>query len=129
MEELEKNKQFNILKWIFIIISLVHIVYATIVFRGLYEDGSVWIVQLLNNLANGSCQLEIDWGHPRFMIVALIEIPVLFASKFLYIHNKFSLMHIFTFFQFFLPLLALYWNYKLTKRTGRIDILCWNIFI
>ncbi len=129
MEELEKNKQFNILKWIFIIISLIHVVYATIVFRGLYEDGSVWMVQLLNNLANGSCKLEIDWGHTRFILIALIQIPVVFAYKFLHITNKFSLMHIFTFIQFFLPLLVLYWNYKLTKRTGRIDILCWNLFI
>ncbi len=129
MEELEKNKQFNILKWIFIIISFIHIGYATIVLRGIYEDGSFYIIELLNHLANGSMELQIDWEHPRFFMLAFMELPVVFAYKILLISNKFILMHIYTFVQFFLPLLILYWNYKLTKRTGRTDILFWNLFI
>ena len=44
------------------------------------------------------------------------------------IENKFVLIGIFSFSQFLLPFLALLWNFNLTKRTGRIDVLFWSIF-
>lgn len=129
MEELKNNKQFTILKWIFIIISIVHVIYAAITLRGLYLDGSGYMIQMLNDFANSKLKIVTDiLGHPRFFVVLLQELPTMFSYFILGIKNKFALMMIFSFSLFFLPLLALYWNYKLSQRTNRIDIFFWGLF-
>ena len=47
MEELKNNKQFKILAWIFIIVSIFHVLYATITMRGMYMDGGFYMIELL----------------------------------------------------------------------------------
>ncbi len=124
----ENNKLLYILKWFFIVFSIVHVVYATVTMRGMYEDGAFWMIDVLNRLSNNNYTFSIDFGHPRFFIVALNQLPLLFFHWILFVNNKTALMMLYTFTQFSLPLLALWWNYKLTKRTGRVDVLFWSLF-
>lgn len=128
MEELKNNKQFNVLKWIFIIISIIHVVYATITMRGMYMDGGFYMLKILNSIANFKIDLVFDPGHPRFFILWILQLPVYIANSIFFVSNKFALMMIYSFSHFALPILALWWNYNLTKRTGRTDILFWNLF-
>lgn len=128
MEELKNNKQFNILKWIFIIVSIIHVVYATVTMRGMYMDGGFYMIEILNNIANSKIDLVFDPGHPRFFILWILQLPVYIANSIFFIDNKFALMMIYSFSHFALPLIVLWWNYNLTKRTGRTDILFWNLF-
>lgn len=128
MEELKTNKQFVFLFTIFIVISLIHILYATLSMRGMYEDGGFYMIKMLNNISDNIFYFYYDNGHPRFFISFLHELPVLASGIILGIKNKYILMGIYSFFQFFLPFIALLWNFQLTKRTKRYDILFWSIF-
>lgn len=127
MEELRKQKSFKILFFTFILISVIHIIYAIITHRGMYCDGAYFMICQLQNLTNGIYKIEYDTFHVRFCIMALMQSPILFAYM-LGIKSKFILMGAYSFGQFAFPLLALLWNYQLTKRTKRTDILCWSIF-
>ena len=129
MEELKNNKQFKILAWIFIIVSIIHVLYATITMRGMYMDGGFYMIELLNSIANSKIDLFFDSGHPRFFILWILQLPVYIANSLFFISNKFALMMIYSFVQFFLPLLVLFWTYKLAKRTERPDILFWNLLL
>ncbi len=128
MEELKNNKLLKILFVAFIIISIIHIIYATITMRGMYCDGGFYMLDLLNNFSSEIYKLSFDETHPRFMISFLMQYPAIFAHSILHITNKFVLMGIYSFVQFALPIIFLLWNFLLTKRTKRIDILFWNIF-
>ncbi len=129
MEKLENKKLMNILKWIFIVVSVIHLIYATVTMRGMYEDGAFFMMDLMNNFSNGEYHIATDFeGHTRFFMSLLMQLPLFFFHKFCCLNNKTALMMLYTFTQFVLPLLALWWNYKLTKRTGRVDILFWSLF-
>ncbi len=130
MEELKNNKQFKVLAWIFIIVSMIHVIYATITMRGMFMDGGFYMLDLLNKFTDNIHTFSADFeGHPRFMISYLMQIPVLFAHGVLAIQNKWSLMMIYSFSQFFLPLLALYWVYKLASRLNRLDMFFWSLLL
>lgn len=128
MEELKNNKQFKTLAWIFIIISIIHVVYATITMRGMYMDGGFFMISMLDNMSNNNYDFIYDPGHPRFFIWILNQIPVYFANWALLVNNKFALMMISSFTHFALPLLALFWSWTLCKRNKRSDIFLWNLF-
>ena len=122
MDELSNNKQFKALSLIFIIFSILHVVYATITMRGMYMDGGFFTLCMLNNIANDNYNFINDPGHPRFFMLMLNQIPVYLANWALLINNKFALMMIYSFSHFALPLLALLWSWTLCKRTKRNDI-------
>ena len=126
MEELKSNKQLNVLKWIFVIVTLIHIIYATVTMRGMYMDGSFFMVEILNKCSEHIYKIAYDNNHCRMFILSFLELPTIISS--LFIKNKFALMMIFSFTQLALPVLALWLNYRLTKRTLRYDVLFWNLF-
>lgn len=128
MKEFENNKQFNILLFIFIVISIVHVLYATVTFRAMYEDGGFFMMSLLQNISDKNFTPIFDPSHTRIFILFLQEIPVYFANAIFQINNKFALMAVYSLSLFTLPLLALWWNYKLSKRTQRMDIFLWSLF-
>lgn len=127
MEDLKQSRILKILFIVFIVVSIIHVLYASFTYRGLYCDGSYYMLKLLNQLSNGDNSIVTDIGHPRFFVMALIQIPVIIAHSFLFIKNKFVLMFIYTFFQFLIPLLALFWSWCLAKRTNKIDIFFWHL--
>lgn len=129
MEELKTDKQFNVLKWIFIVVSIIHVIYATVTMRGMYLDGSFNMIDMLDNLTKWQFEISADSvGHPRFLTSLLTQLPVMFGFTVLFIKSKFALMMIYSFTLFALPLLFLWWNYKLSQRTNRIDIFFWSLF-
>ena len=126
MEEIKENKILNVLKWIFVIVTLIHIIYATVTMRGMYMDGSFFMVDILNKCSNHIYNVTYFPAHTKFLMYVVLQLPVI-LSQFV-IKNKFALMMIFSFVQFAIPVLALWFNYRLTKRTGRYDVLFWNLF-
>ena len=128
MEQLKENKRFKILFIIFILLSVIHIVYATITMRGLYCDGAFIMLEQLNNFSSKIYKLTIDSAHPRFMMSFLMQFPVMIAHALFHIKNKFVLTGIYSFVQFAIPVILSLFNFMLTKRTKRLDILFWNIF-
>ena len=127
MEELIKSKQFKILFIIFIIVSIFHILYATLTYRGLYMDGAPFLIDVLNNLASGKTGICIDPSRSRFSILLIQELPVIIAYHLFALKNKFLLMGIYTFVQIAFPFLILIWNYFLSKRTGKINVFYWSL--
>ncbi len=128
MEENKNNKLLTILFIIFIVISIIHVLYASIVFRGMYCDGAFYMVKQLNWLADGSFQIAYDPEHPRFLSMFITQVPVIIAHSLLFIKNKFTLMFVYSFAQFAIPVVSLLWGYKLAKRTNKPDIFFWNLF-
>ncbi len=126
-EELKNNKFYSILMWIFVFVSIISVTYAVLTMRGMYEDGTAFMLKMLDNISNGIYPLIIDAEHPRFMIWSILEYPVYGANLFFHINNKYALMMIFTAVELGLPLLLLFWNYKLSKRTQRLDIFFWSL--
>ena len=127
MEELKNDKRLNLLKTIFIFVSLFFILYATITMRGMYIDGSYEIIQQLNLFDNSNFLVNIF--HPNTNILSLLHLPVIFSHYVFGVDNKFVLMMLFSCSQLLLPFLFLCWNYCLTKRTQRIDIFFWSLFV
>lgn len=128
MEDIKQNKQLTVVLWIFIIVSIVHILYATITMRGLYLDGASRIIKLLNNLANGIA-IPVIVPETRNMIASLLQIPVIISYFLLGIKSKTALAMIYSFCQFFFPALFLYLNYKLTIRTKKYKVFLLNLFV
>ena len=128
MEELKNNKCYKFVFLIFIFISIIHIIYATYTMRGAYEDGSFFFLTMLQHMINEKISIIYDNFHTRFGVAFLSQIPVYLSNLYLGIDNKFSLLRIYSLTFFLFPFLALLWNFQLTKRTQRIDILFWNVF-
>lgn len=128
MEELKENKTLKILSWIFVIVSLIHVLYATITMRGMYLDASVFMVHLLNNFSNGIIDI-VKAPEARTITLAIPQIPVIFSYFVLGIKSKIALTMIYSFAQFFLPLLFLLLNWQLTKRTKKYTVFALNLFV
>ncbi len=128
MNDFLNNKCFKILILLFILISIIHIIYATITMRGMYLDGAFYMLNQLDSFSMGIIKISHDISHPRFFIMTLLQIPTILSYFILKIHNKFALMMIFSCSIFLLPLLVLSWNYLLTKRTQRFDIFFFSLF-
>ena len=111
MEQLKENKQFKILFIIFILLSVIHIVYATITMRGLYCDGAFIMLEQLNNFSSKIYKLTIDSAHPRFMMSFLIFFPVKIAHALFHLIIKFVLTYIYFFVYFFFLLILFFFLY------------------
>lgn len=128
MEQLKNNKEFCVLKYIFILFSIIFIVYSTITMRGLYEDGSFLAIEQLSNLSKGIYKIHPGYSeHPRY-IIAYISIFPLWICNFLGLASKNFLLMLYSFTAFSFPLIILYWNYRLTIKTQRIDVFFWHLF-
>ena len=128
MEELRNNKQFKTLAWIFIIVSMIHVIYATITMRGMYMDGGFYMISMFNNMAHDNYNFIYDSGHPRLFMMFINQTPVYFANWALRVNNKQALMMLYSFSQFAIPILTLFWSWLLCKRTNRQDLFLWNLF-
>lgn len=119
----------KVLGLVFVIISIIHIFYASCSQRGLYLDGSVFFMQMLDDISNNNFRIISDSNHVRFFINALQELPFLLCGFVLHLKNKLALANIYSLTQFFVPFLLLWWNYSLTKRTKQYAVLFWSIFV
>lgn len=113
----KKKILFPILCILFLIVSLLHVLYASFVQRGLYLDGSLWFVDLLNSISQGSYHFPTDSNHPRTMINFIQAFPTLILGNIFGCTSKYLLSFTYSLTLFLTPLLLLFWNYRLTKRT------------
>lgn len=116
----KKNKRMLILLTFF---TLLNAILATLVMRGAFSDGIVFLMTILNSLSNGQYGIASDVSqHTRLFINLINQFPINFAHNFLGIHNKQILMMLYSFPLYVFPLLALIFNCMLSKRTKRFDI-------
>jgi len=128
MEDIENSRILKILLVIFAAVSIIHVLYASFTFRGMYCDGAFYMLKMLNQFSSGAFPAAYDPEHPRFIVLMLTQLPVIAAHSVLFIKNKFALMFIYSFSQFAIPLFALYWHWLLAARTKKYDIFFWNLF-
>ena len=122
---LKKNK---ILIVIFILVSIIHVIYASLSQRAAYLDGALYITSLLENFSYNNYTIFNDPNHTRGVISFINQIPMAVGYFFMFIKNKYILSVLFSLPCFLFPLLGLWWNYLLTKRTGRYDIFVLSFF-
>ena len=113
----KKKFLFPILCILFLIVSLLHVLYASFVQRGLYLDGSVHFIALLNSIAQGQYNIPADSNHTRFITSFLQTFPTLILGNIFGCTSKYLLSFTYSLTLFLTPLLLLFWNYRLTKRT------------
>lgn len=127
--------QNNILKnnkfWIIltVLITTIHVIYASIIQRGAYLDGAMLSVVLLDKFSHGQYFIYSDPEHTRFFMNFLNELPMAFGYFILMIKSKYWLSVLFSLPLFLFPPLIIWWNYKLSQRTKRQDIFVLSVFI
>ena len=121
--EVKTTKTVKFLSIIFILLTIIHVLYATYSMRGLYLDDLFLMTKMLDNISLGSFVICNDFDHPRYVMQFLQQAPVMFAGIVLKISSKKALMMLHSLMCFGIPLIALYWNYKLTQRTKQWAIL------
>lgn len=123
------NKLLKITAIIFIILSLVFVAYATITNRGLYMDGSFYMMCLLKSFGDNALDSNLlSMFRVRFCIQFILDLPCIISYFLLKIEDKNVLMYIYSCFQFLYPLLVLGWSFMLSKRTKRFDIFFLSLF-
>ena len=127
--EAKQYRCIKILGLLFVLATIFHVFYASCSQRALYLDGSFFMTLFLDRIANRDFSLLTISEHPRQMVLNLTNFPVM-AAGFLFknVTDKSFFSMIYSFAWFGLPVLGLFWNYKLTQRTKQYAILFLSIF-
>lgn len=127
--EKTQNKALKILGLLFVLATIFYVFYASCSLRVLYLDGSYYMTVFLNKVADNNFSLTHITEHPRKMVNYLLQAPILFTGFcFRDITNKIVFNTIYSFSWFLLPVLGLWWNYELTKRTKQYTVLFLSVF-
>jgi hypothetical protein len=130
MENIQKNYLVKSFALFFILISIFHIFFASCSCRGMYLDPSVFLCSYLDNFSLGNFSFNAFTEHPRQVVLFLSSFPIYFTGfVFRNFNSKIGYAIIYSFSFFTLPILTLWWNYELTKRTKQYAILFWSVFI
>ncbi len=128
---MEENNPFcksnKVLLLLLILITIVHVIYASILQRGVYLDGAMHFVVLLNGLSSGKLTIAADPSHTRYLSTLFMQLPTAISYSILGIKSKYLLSVIFSMGYFAIPPLLVWWNYKLTQRTKRYDIFTFSL--
>lgn len=124
-----KTKYVIALSIIFLIVSLFFCFYASICRYGLFFDGEIFILDILDKLADNKPGFFIMNWRTRQSIVFLQDIFVNIAYYIFHIENKAILVNIYCFTLVFLPFSIILLQYILAKRTKRYDIVIFNIIL
>lgn len=87
--ELFKDKSILILFVVFTILTVINVLYASFVQRGIVFDGSIYFVNLLNGFSNEKWFYTILNHRPRNNIIYLWQFPINFAYHILGISSKY----------------------------------------
>lgn len=112
-----------------VVITIAHILYASLSQRGAYLDGALWTLILLNKFNSGNYFVVTGVEHTRFFGNFLNQLPIAIGYFILFIKSKYWLSVLYSLPLFLFPPLALWWNYKLSERTGRYDIFVLSTFL
>ncbi len=123
-----KNKEIFYLTLLFIILSIVHIIYAAIADRGLFIDGSLWFPKILNQLSDKGYGFYLVDDRTRWVTNFINQLPVNIIYN-IGLTNKQILLFMFSMPLFLFPFLANLANIFLAKRTRRYDIVLCSLFL
>lgn len=127
--ETKQNFFLKTLILIFVIITIFYVFYASCSQRGLYLDGSYWLVLFLNRFSNNSFSIHSYTEHPRYMVFFLEHLPITLVGYFFRnFTDKITYSIIYSFTMFLIPVLGLWWNIELTKRTKQYAVCFFSIF-
>lgn len=127
MLQIKNDNIFKFLLIIFITVSLIHIVVATIVQRALTVDGLYFFWELISSK---SFYVSYDEQvNMRFFSCLVLELPFLISKWMLGIKNSDVLLDIYSFSLFFMPFIIPLFNFILAKRTKRYDIVALSIIL
>ncbi len=123
MNNIFLNKKVKGLAVFFLIISILHVIYASCVQRGAIADGSLFILSILDKFSDG------NWGfmsavdcRTRLFVNVMNQLPMNIAYHIFNVDSKYWLSVIYSFPLFFYPFIFVYFNYALAKRSKRYDI-------
>lgn len=128
MQKENNDKNIRFLGGLFVIVSVFYVFYAACSLMGLYFDGAFYFLHIFENILNNKFSFCTCDYHPRAISQWVLEFPTLFSGIVLGIKSKTTLATIYSFTLISLPLIALWWNYELTKRTKETGILFWSVF-
>lgn len=118
-----KSKFIKVLVFLFFVISAFHILYASIIQRGLAIDGSFLFGTILNKLGSQDNSVYFtSFMRARAFISYLQQIPLNLVHLITNTNSKSVLSFLYSLPFFLYPLLVIIWNYFLSKRTKRTDI-------
>lgn len=118
MDSFFKNKTVKTLILLFIFVSMIHILFASILARGIVSDG-IWNFYSIVN--NDSISTNFD-QRMRLFSCLISQLPVFLGSAILKISSKEVLLFFFSLPLFLYPFLVTFWNFKLAERSKRYDI-------
>ena len=122
-----QNKILLFLFYLFIVLSLVYIIFASIIGRGAFLDGTQWSLDMLVELPKNEWFFNFV-PRTRNFIILIEQLPVNIAYK-LGFHSKELLKFMFSLPLFLFPFLVTLWNFKLIERTKKFDIAFASLFI
>lgn len=128
-ENIFKEKTIKILFIIFLILTIVSIIYASITQRGILFDGTLYFIKLLNSFPQDNWTFSLIASRPRLSIFILSQIPINIAYNILGINSKYWLGVAFSLPLFLFPALITYFNYILARRSKRYDIFVISLMI
>ena len=123
-----KFQPIKTMLFIFIVLSICHIIYATLVYRGLIVDGILYFPEMLNKFSEQGYGFAPVIHRTRIFINIINQIPVNIAY-WLGIKSKLVLAAIFSLPLFLFPFLATMYNFILAKRTKRYDIVLISLIL
>ena len=125
-----KNKEIKILTIIFIILSFIHIIYASVVGRGLFIDGMWWVPHILDSLDENGYGFYLFDGRSRVFVKFISQLPMNIAYYLPFIgKNKDALIFFFSLPLFLFPFLITMFNLLLAKRSKRYDLVFAALFL
>lgn len=123
-----KDKLIITLSIIFIIFTIINIVYSSLVQRGLQFDGIIFFMDKMDAIASNS--LSSAWvPRLRHSVIFLHNLPFYIGYFLFDIHSKYVMAVLYSIPWFLYPSLFPFFNYLLAKRSKRYDIVIWSLFI
>lgn len=127
--EKTQSRVIKILGLLFVLATIFYVFYASCSQRSLYLDGAYYMTIFFNRIANSDFSLTDITEHPRRLVFYVIQAPMLLTGfLFRNLTDKTVYSIIFSFSLFALPVLGLWWNYQITKRTKQYAVLFLSIF-
>lgn len=116
-------KRNKVLLSILALFSSINAIVASLVERGVYADGVIYMLSILNSFSHGVFGYSSDIDHhPRLFINLINQLPINIVHFVFGVNDKQFLMIFFSLPLFIFPLLALAYNFMLSYRTKRYDI-------
>lgn len=123
-----KDKAIFLLFSIFIVLSIIHIIFAASINRGLFGDGFVYVPEILDKLSIQGYGFQLIEDRTRIFINFINQLPIN-IGYWCGIESKKILLFLFSLPLFLFPFLVNLYNIHLAKRTKRYDIVLYSLIV